>query len=205
MMSRCSPGMPCGNQQLFGLRDSMPPVVVFQTCLWFTSPFFGFLNVEWITPVTCAFRLHRPSRTCHILGGQLLTSRRWNKLLIPIGIFLYTNFSQNMGCQKESNMSKLNLDKTRLLVEQTSCGQPWGHLYPLRSKPAWSWILWATMGGQHWQPSRTYGLDGYKSFRSENKTHRLILIVMYTNYTMFSKLRSYIVQREPMVSRVFGG
>ena len=39
----------------------------------------------------------------------------------------------------------------------------------------------------------------------KTKTHRLILIVMYTNYTMFSKLRSYIVQREPMVSRVFGG
>ena len=38
----------------------------------------------------------------------------------------------------------------------------------------------------------------------KTKTHRLILIVMYTNYTMFSKLRSYIVQREPMVSRVFG-
>ena len=39
----------------------------------------------------------------------------------------------------------------------------------------------------------------------KTKTHRLILIVIYTNYTMFSKLRSYIVQREPMVSRVFGG
>ena len=34
------------------------------------QPFFGFLNVEWITPVTCAFRLHRPSRTCHILGSK---------------------------------------------------------------------------------------------------------------------------------------